>query len=390
MNNNSNTNKISKEGLYRVLLFSWLILFLLISLAIGAPNFIKELPKNWTGLLASGVFLSSRPAAEEKIVIKTPSLNLPTGEKSEITWDHLNKSGDGSYSIYYPCRNGFYLEIVNAGKNYLTFCNVPENFLNKEDKLVIIPHSEKNRYLDVPLSIRFVPNGATEATAVGTTLLTIFNEKLATSPDLLPKDKTLAINQPTEEKIMDSSNSSLENKENKKITPSHNQSAPVNKKEDGNKNSPGSSGQREGTKTEITVEMGSGVISQENGRPDLAVKILEIGKIIVSQNNEFVATTTLKSTDRVAVKFEVVNLGTKKSDSWRFNAVLPTFPLYIFHSEMQPAIAPNDKIIYTIGFDKIEKPDGNQVTINLDPADNISEVSETNNIAKITINGVVF
>ena len=129
--------------------------------------------------------------------------------------------------------------------------------------------------------------------------------------------------------------------------------------------------------------------ANQNGKPDLMSNILEIG-VVSKTDNEFTATTTLRSGDRIAVRFVVDNIGTKQSGDWYFNASLPTFPSHIFSSGMQQNLEPGDRIEFIIGFDSIEKKDGNVVFINADPANSLNEIKEDNNIASTTISGVIF
>ena len=130
-------------------------------------------------------------------------------------------------------------------------------------------------------------------------------------------------------------------------------------------------------------------IKKDIGKPDLAVKILEIG-VIDKITNVWTATTSLRSIDRIAVRFLVENLGTKETDSWYFNAVLPTYPSYIYSSPSQISLKAGERIEFTLGFDSVEKKDGNIVVINIDPNNSVSEASEENNIARVTIDGVSF
>jgi len=369
--------KISKENTYKILTSVGLILVIAAGLAIGATNF-AQIPESAKNLLASVISVSSELKRAEGIEVTTPALNLTSGEKTLITWNHIGKTTDGSYRIYYPCRKDFYLEIISAeNKGALVFCNVPQDFLNQNDSVAIIPHSNGNRYLDIPLTVEFVRNGEDEVSVFGTSLLTIFNEKVAASPSVLE------VTGEAKDEIAKTKEGDAVNKENQ-ASASDGLNAPTSNTAPKNKTT--------GEKKETTVLISGniGASSGPAGKPDLAAKILAIGKIDIANNNAFIATTTLKSTDRIAVRFEVVNLGTKTSESWHFNAVLPTFPMYIFTSEMQTVLAPNDKIIFTLGFDKIEKKDGNIVTINVDPTGYPPDVTRDNNIVKVTIDGIQF
>ncbi|OHA43873.1 MAG: hypothetical protein A3G03_01015 [Candidatus Taylorbacteria bacterium RIFCSPLOWO2_12_FULL_44_15c] len=125
------------------------------------------------------------------------------------------------------------------------------------------------------------------------------------------------------------------------------------------------------------------------GKPDLAVKILETG-VIDKVTNVWTATTSLRSIDRIAVRFSVENLGTKETGAWYFNAILPTYPSYIYSANSQNSLLPGDRIEFTLGFDSVEKKDGNVIVINVDPANSIFEASEENNIVRVTLDGVSF
>lgn len=144
-----------------------------------------------------------------------------------------------------------------------------------------------------------------------------------------------------------------------------------------------------GQKTETLQLINPPAPVKDIGKPDLAVKILEVG-VIDKVTNVFTATTSLRSIDRIAVRFSVENLGTKETGSWYFNAVLPTYPSHIYSANSQVSLLPGDRIEFTLGFDSVEKKDGNVVVINTDPANSIFEASEDNNIARVTIDGVSF
>jgi len=126
-------------------------------------------------------------------------------------------------------------------------------------------------------------------------------------------------------------------------------------------------------------------ISNSNGRVDLKATIISTG--IVDVNNVFTQTSSIGATEQGVIRFSVTNIGSKTSDNWTFNAVLPTFPMYIFHSTNQKALAPGDRIDFTLGFDQLNRglTDG-VITINVDPTGSIlNESNRDNNIAQVTI-----
>lgn len=137
-----------------------------------------------------------------------------------------------------------------------------------------------------------------------------------------------------------------------------------------------------GTSTVYPIIPGGG-ISDPNGTPDLRVRILETG-IIDKSTNIFTASSSPARTDRIAVRFSIENIGTKKSDSWNFNAILPTSPTTTFNSEPQMALNPGDHIEYTLGFD-FGLEGTQEIKITADPTGVITEGNETNNSASLSM-----
>ncbi len=124
----------------------------------------------------------------------------------------------------------------------------------------------------------------------------------------------------------------------------------------------------------------SPILDNLYGFVDLEATIDAVG--ILDSNNNFIATSTFNQKDIGAVKFTVKNIGDKKSDGWTFNAVLPTSPAHIFHSEGQKPLAPKEKIEFTMGFDKLRVGEQMPIIINVDPSGGMKESNKNNNIVK--------
>lgn len=136
-----------------------------------------------------------------------------------------------------------------------------------------------------------------------------------------------------------------------------------------------------GEQTNSVYEVaGTPAIMPLNGLIDFQVTIDAIG--ILNSDNQFVASSTPSVREKIAVKFTVKNIGNKKSENWYFNAVIPTSPAHIFHSKSQQALAPGEKIEFTMGFDKPKIGENQLVIINVDPSGGIKESDKTNNITK--------
>lgn len=304
----------------------------------------RSLPNVFSAISAAAVSLSSIFVPAERLEISLPSANITSGEPFTLTWTHEGKRGDGTYTVSFACRDGLTMEAPSrTGVYQKVFCNTPFNLTNESSSMKLIALSSQSRYLDVPMKLTFTRLSDGKVTAETETALTVINDKISTTVTPAPTTPT---------------------------TPTTGTGTGV----------------RPGTPSRNTyIVTQAGRASDPNGRPDLAVTILDTGSI--DSNNVYTKAGVIKRTERGAVRFVVENLGTKTVDGWMFNAVLPTLPMHIFSSPMQPALGPGDKIEYTLGFDQVDgAATGNSITINADPANSIwNEVSENNNIAKVIL-----
>jgi hypothetical protein len=127
------------------------------------------------------------------------------------------------------------------------------------------------------------------------------------------------------------------------------------------------------------------------GLPDLTVTNLVVGYLPLnsSADSDFVASQTVPSGTRFAVKFTVTNIGTNTSGNWDFSANLPTKQSYTFYAPSQQALTPGDKIDFMLHLDAGEAKTGNQTaSITLDPSRLVNESNKSNNFGStsVTIN----
>lgn len=122
-----------------------------------------------------------------------------------------------------------------------------------------------------------------------------------------------------------------------------------------------------------------------SGLPDLVVDISSVGYLASISADSFVATSTMQSSNRPAVKFTVKNIGTNKSGQWRFSASIPTQSSYLYYSPFQQSLNPGDSIDYTLGFDQPISGSNKMisVTANFDHA--IGESNTNNNSASVSV-----
>ena len=353
------TEQKTKDILVRILA----VVGLAAILGVGALVVVRayeHFPALSSRLYSAATSLSSLFIPKEQLILEAVPLNIKSGDTFNITWIHGSKRENGIYTLSYECKNGFALELLPEGRPLACGENIA--LVSKTNSAILKAVSSQNRYIDMPLKVRFVHQGSNEASLEASVLLTVTNDAITSSGDTLKPGQAVKV-----------------------ITPAVKKTGPVSTANTGTKKTP-----IIGPKTENIYQVSSGqAVTAPLGKPDLVPKILEVG-IVDKATNVFVSTTSLKASDRIAVRFEVENKGTKASGDWRFNAVLPTYPSYIFQSEGQPTLGPGDKIEYVLGFDHVEKADGNTVTINVDPASSLNELNEDNNIARTIINGVKF
>ena len=313
----------------------------------GSVSIARGVPGAFSSFAAAIVSLTSIfVPANEQITISVPSLTVLSEETFTISWEHSNKTVEGSYTFRYDCADGVsFTSPTLSGSETAVFCNTPFNFLNASDAITLTPQSVKNRFIDVLLFVDFTPNGSTQPTVTGSTMLTIANETISSSP--ATTGSTTTPKTPVER------------------TP--------------------------GTETSGTFVLPNGqTASNPNGFTDLTARVLEVG-LVDKNTGAFVASSTPNRslpTRRVAVRFAVENIGTRTSDQWTFNAVLPTFPSHIFSSPTQAALGPGDRIEFTLGFDSFIDEDEGTFVVNVDPSNRQNEPNKDNNILRYTVKTV--
>lgn len=143
-----------------------------------------------------------------------------------------------------------------------------------------------------------------------------------------------------------------------------------------------------GEKTSGTYPIG-GTVNAPYGLPDLTVRIRATGYLATTSAESFVASSTVPSGSRPAVKFTVENIGTNVAGPWRFSASIPTQSAFLFYSPTQQSLNPGDSIDYTLGFDQATAGSNKMISITAN-FDRVVGESNTNNnsaSAQVTILG---
>ena len=134
---------------------------------------------------------------------------------------------------------------------------------------------------------------------------------------------------------------------------------------------------------------GATTTAQFSGLSDLVVNITAIGYLETTSADSFVASSTVPSGKRPAVRFVIKNIGTNVTGPWRFSASIPTQTAYIYQSQPQQSLNPGDNIEYTLGFDQVIPGADKMVSITANFDRVAAESNADNNSAstKITILG---
>lgn len=306
-----------------------------VAVARNAPNMLSSLAAAVASL--TSVFVPGG----EKIVLSAPSLTVHSGEAFEISWEHVRRSGEGSYALRYDCANGVsFTSPAPSGGDAPVVCET-SFAITGPDSITLTGTSDENRFADVMLHIDFVEGGGGR-TVSGSTLVTIANEAVGAGPSATADAPKPSV--------------------------------------------PLAPGPSTTTTYPLTPEVPK-VAPDPKGLVDLAVRVIEQG-FVNKDSGLFTASSSPNragGTYRIAVRFVVENLGARTSPQWTFNAVLPTFPSHIYSSPSQQALSPGDRIEFTLAFDSIADQDSGTFTVNVDPTGSMNESNKDNNIVHYTV-----
>jgi len=307
----------------------------------GSVSVARAVPGAFEAIAAAIVSITSIfVPADEAITVSTPSLTVTSGESFVLSWEHARKSTDGVYTLRYACTDGVsFTSPTQTEAMANVTCDTSFQFLNANNSVVLTAYSEENRFVDVVVSIEFIPNGASTPTVTGSTTVTIENTDVTGSPTSTTGTTV-----------------------------------------------PRTAGP-ETTTIDVLGSTGTVTTNNPNGFTDLSARLIEVG-LVDKTTGEFTASSSPSvsvTNKRVAARFAVENLGTRTSDQWTFNAVLPTFPSHVYSSPTQPSLAPGDRIEFTLGFDSFEEDGEGVLVVNVDPVNRINESNKENNILRATI-----
>ncbi len=317
MNTVFEKKKDSLTKSFAVLGFLATILFL-VWLAIQVVN-VVPVAFNSLASLADSIYNYKEPT---EILISNENTVINIGEPTKISWSKQNI--DGIYTFSYSCVNGVSMDVRSAGVIYSVDCNKELN-VGQSNSIEIIIASEKERFIDVPYKITFIPENAADSVQ-NESKVTVINATISDS--VAVEDDTDIKDEP----VVDTDKDASKDSDSSQIY----------------------------YKT-VKVPIYSMPVSDPNGSIDIAVRLLATG--ILDRNNAFIPTNTIVRNQTGAFQFEVINQGTKTSNDWSFTALLPSGQEYNSAS-LQP-LKPNEKAIFTIGFSEPSKAGAERIGVNL-------------------------
>jgi hypothetical protein len=282
----------------------------------------------------------------ERIVIGTVDSQIAVNKPFTLVWEHRGNTSDGTYTFSYECQGGVFLARRDEGMQKTIFCNTEVPIKENETEIGFVAIGSVPSVAEIPVKITFTRAGQLFASVSGEAKLLVQSEYFdtATSTEVVTKTPEGATT------IPHNTNTNVQ-------VPQQHTMVPV-----------------------VTQPF-----SDPNGSPDLFVRVLGYG-LVDQKTGVFTELDkipyNLPSGKRGALRFLVVNLGTKESGTWEFSVDLPTSPSYTYKSDKQQTLFPGDRIEYTIGFDSIRKATHDEYRIVVDPKNKVHESNEANNIHK--------
>ncbi len=236
---------------------------------------------------------TSTTQGRSSLVVSVPSI-VTSGEPFALSWKDSANNGQHGYAVSYSCASGLTVKApLPTGALQAVPCNTPFNFTNASQTMTLTPSIIGRQQVAVTFIVAAanLANGAILATAGGST--TVLPTASASVAATQPAAVAAAQAQPVAA-----------------TTPS----------------------------TTYVTTTARPVLY---GLPNLGVSIISATP----------SASSYQST-HYTMQFVVQNTGTNVAPAgWTFAATLPTNPSYVYQSPAQQALRPGDKIVFTLGFD---------------------------------------
>lgn len=281
-----------------------------------AVQVVQLIPGAFSSLASLADSLYNNQTETTFTVVNSENI-LNNNEAFTVTWTEVER--EGVYSFMYACTEGVAVDVRDqAGDVIAVACDTPLQLGSTVTSLEVIATSERRRFADVDYTITFSESAGAEALYIADSAFTVINPSIPQSVDIALEDE--------EEEIDVDVEVDAEEEASKPAT------TPAEPKP-----------------TTIKTPIYALPVSDPRGFVDLAVQFSGVG--VMDKDDNFIRTATIDEDTRGAFQFTVINLGTKTSDEWEFEATLTSGQE--FESAEQPPLRPNERAVITLGFDAV-------------------------------------
>lgn len=305
-------------------------------IAWGTKEAIVRIPGAFSSLASIAESINTYKPIHE-LTLTTEKAVVNSGESFELLWNDVHQTGE--FKFTYTCASGVRVNVRTADGSLMEMnCSDTLTLPATVHGLYLSIDSSELRFTDILLKVSFSNTDKSE-TFENTTKVTVVNA-IVTLPEITPivEEKEEVAPTLTETPIVID--------------------VPV---------------------VSVPTEPITETVLPVQGRSDLAMIILGSG---VLENGTFEYTSSYKENLNNALRFDVKNVGTKTSDTWYFNVVLPSGKVYT--SPMQAPLNPHDHIEFTLGF-YLSGEDMQRATLTTMLHSN-TDTNASNNSKSITVN----
>jgi len=338
--------KLSLAGLLLILaFFMWL-----------AIQAVQILPSATSTLasLANSVY-NYNPREIKNFSVVGPTSMVISGDVFNLTWPELRIPGQ--YSFSYKCNPGVSANIRSEDRTFTEATCGKSYDLGTSNRIEVAFSSERARFAEIDYTINFHRTNATSPTATASGIVTIINSSLSLSGELITQVPTATSTATTTDPKPD-------------VSPENNYSSTTATVATSTPTQQATSTLGTVSTSTVTVNVAATntppirpttppttlvpsvvytyaiPVSRDDGFTDLSVSHLGVGTF--SPTGQFINTGRIQTLSIGAIQFNVHNIGTRTSETWRYRAELPNGQIYT--SSDQAPLKPNERAVLTLGF----------------------------------------
>lgn len=286
-----------------------------------AVQVVQLAPGAFTSLASMAEKVHGTPGAKELTVV-TDKTVVKNGEEVTLSWNDTKT--EGTYRFVYKCIDGVIISATTIEGHPVNITCGETIALNNDGEATLTVTSNMQRFADVLYTVTFTEESATEPSLLENNQITVVNANIPLSGIIAGatdnEETDVVVETPTEEPVTETPSEPAVVKP-KPVTPT--------------------------TPTyTYTYKLPE---SNPNGFTDLEMKYLGVGEI---KNGAFIPRAEIDNDTEGAVRFQVKNIGTKTSEKWTYEVLLPNGTTY--ESPKQTGLKPNETATIVLGVNTYE------------------------------------